>query len=129
MQVTDDVYEKSARRIYYKYKYRANLKGVDFSLDFDTFKKIAEQNCTYCGKPPHITPKEGSKAKSAHKNPWIHNSIDRIVNEKGYVKGNCQACCVLCNKLKSNMTEVEFITIVLKIFCHRGLKLLMEERD
>lgn len=36
-------------------------------------------------------------------------SLDRIDNSKGYLKGNVRLVCVAINKMRSNMTDEEFI--------------------
>lgn len=121
--MVDDPFLKSARRVYYKYQYRAKSRGTAFSIDFGTFRELAEKNCSYCGAEPVEV---GSKR---HVIPWKYNTIDRIINEKGYVEGNVQPCCKVCNKLKSNLSEHEFITIVSRIVCYMGSRLIKDERN
>lgn len=69
-------------------KATALYKNVPFNLSIETVKSIYfEKNCFYCQKPIPLGKKE----------------TDRIIPSKGYVDGNCVACCKSCNVLKRDM--------------------------
>lgn len=47
-------------------------------------------------------------------------SLDRIDSSKGYVAGNVQLVCSAVNKMKSNMTETQFIDLCLLVAQNNG---------
>jgi len=51
---------------------------------------------------------------------WEYNGIDRINNERGYLKENCVAACFKCNKMKSDYTQEEFLDHIKKIYNHNS---------
>jgi hypothetical protein len=53
------------------------------------------------------------------KNNPYQASIDRIDNDKGYIKGNVQIVCNAINQMKSNLTDDEFMDYVSAIYEHR----------
>lgn len=53
-------------------------------------------------------------------NPY-QASIDRIDNDKGYIKGNVQIVCNIVNQMKSNLTDVEFFDYVKAIHENRNI--------
>ncbi len=80
------------------YKERAKSKNRSFKLSFKQFKKLCLSKCTYCGAPPE------DGYEHSYKNLRFRiNGIDRLDNNKGYVKTNCLACCTYCNYAKKDM--------------------------
>ena len=53
------------------------------------------------------------------KNNPYQASIDRIDNDKGYIKGNVQIVCNSINQMKSNLTDNVFMDYVSAIYKHR----------
>jgi hypothetical protein len=45
--------------------------------------------------------------------------LDRIDNNKTYLKDNVVPCCKRCNVAKNNMTQTEFISLCIKIVKHK----------
>lgn len=109
-------YVGSFRRVYRKYKRRAEAKGIAFDLDEISFKFLCEIPCTYCGAEPTPSPSHENIFNGA----WHWNGLDRIDNTKGYIFGNVQPCCSLCNQLKSNLTEKDFLNQIQSIITHYG---------
>jgi hypothetical protein len=70
--------------------------------EFLTFTKLA--TCYYCGR---------NLVWRTHQNR--HWNLDRID-----IKTNCVPCCSLCNRMKSNMIQNEFISHCQKIVNHAG---------
>lgn len=74
-------------RRYCSVKQHSKPRGKDFSLTLDEFIMIYnEWKCYYCGAEENL-------------------SIDRVDNDKGYVRGNCVLACLPCNKQKYNNTS------------------------
>ena len=79
------------------YKYKAKKRGLDFKIDFKEFQKLWQKKCGYCGSNIETV------------------GIDRIDNNKGYIKGNIKSCCWMCNNMKNTYTEKEFMKQCKKI--------------
>ena len=91
------LYSFTSRGKYLKYKQNSKKRNIEFKLTFNEFIKFWKKDCTYC------------------KSKIITIGIDRIDNNLGYIKGNVQSCCSLCNGMKSNFSEEEFLDQCLKI--------------
>lgn len=93
------------------YKNNANKRNHVFELSRDQFEFFIYATCAYCG----IAPTE----RHLNGNSFVVNGIDRIDNAIGYVIENCCACCKRCNRMKSAMSNVEFILHCIEVAkCH-----------
>lgn len=74
-------------------KFKANTKtrGLDLAISYDLFTNLVNQPCSYCCSLPL-------------------NGIDRVDNTRGYVLGNVQPCCRICNRAKREMPIRDFKT-------------------
>jgi len=94
---------------YKDYKLGAMYRDLPFDLSVTLFYSIIVQDCYYCEDPPsQVIKKYNSSLK--------YNGIDRIDNNLGYTEGNCVPCCGICNRMKSNMTQKEFLERCSKIY-------------
>lgn len=75
-----------------------NYRNLSFTITFEEFKKISQNDCFYCGVPS--------------------TGFDRIDSNQGYEPHNIIACCQICNFGKSNMSHDKFIIQCDKIFNH-----------
>lgn len=82
---------------------------------------MAENPCAFCGIEPY-----SREDHERYNGAWEWTGIDRIDNSKGYLQGNIQACCGLCNRLKSDMGEKEFLSHIAKVF-HRRVGSIKED--
>lgn len=73
-------------------KSKAKLRGIPFNLDFNTYEKLLQQGCHYCDKD--LTTEVGV-------------GLDRIDNNKGYIKDNVIPCCGNHNKLRGDYLSVK----------------------
>lgn len=96
-----------ARYLYNNYKYHAELRNLDFKLEFDEFLRLTQSNCHYCNQEP--------RQRTRGTQPFIYNGIDRVENSIGYFKTNVVSCCLTCNRAKNKMTYLEFISWIKKI--------------
>ena len=46
----DNAWMKTPRGKFSKYKSGAKVRGHEFSLDFELFNSLLNQNCHYCGR-------------------------------------------------------------------------------
>lgn len=69
--------------------------------EFVNWYKSAERKCVFCDIPEslcRLLPHRGSNNRL---------SIDRIKNSVGYVEGNLQLACLLCNRVKNDIFSNE----------------------
>lgn len=97
------------REVYLRYKRRGRSGGKGFSLTFESFLELTQQECAYCLKPPFRikTHRDGDT--------FIYNGVDRIDSSRGYHLGNVQPCCRPCNVMKSDLTEDQFREHILRL--------------
>lgn len=111
--------ETAFNTLFYNYTRSAKERGLDFNLTKEEFRKITKQNCYYCGSAPYsvMTP-------SADVGEYIYSGIDRQNNDIGYTTKNCVSCCKNCNFFKFQLTAVDFINHVNKIYEYQKSKQL-----
>lgn len=90
------------------YKRNARNRNLVFKLTFNDFINLVSKNCYYCNAEPANI----AKSKNA---VFTYNGIDRVDNSVGYIKENCVTCCNVCNRMKNNLTQEEFYTLVTNI--------------
>lgn len=78
------------------YKQNARQKNREWSLDRESFDRLYDAACTYCG----VEPSRG---------------VDRIDNHSGYTPSNSASCCTKCNYAKRDMTVGEFLSWVSQV--------------
>lgn len=98
-------------RLYTHYKYNAKYREYSFTLSKKQFYSIVTANCFYCGISPQQYLTEPAEK-------FLYNGIDRIDNNKGYIRNNVVACCKVCNNAKASMSKKEFIQWVRRISIH-----------
>jgi hypothetical protein len=99
--------EEAARHnLFAQYRYNAKSRKLEFSLSEQEFNALTSSNCAFCGIEPlqiHRLKRQGGV------DTCLVNGIDRIDNDKGYMAGNVQPCCKICNQAKHTMKLVDFI--------------------
>jgi hypothetical protein len=105
--------EASCRTAIRNYQRYAAKRCQEFALTNEQFRYITKQNCYYCNKEP------AQRLRMSKNGFYIYNGIDRLNNNIGYVYENCVPCCHQCNRMKSTLTEDEFIDHLRKIINHR----------
>ena len=104
--------ESSRNHLFYLYKYKAEKKGLEFSLSLEEFSRLTKMNCRYCGaEPSQVKLQKGV-------NPYIYNGLDRIDSSKGYALGNVAPCCGHCNVAKLDKSEDEFAEWIVRAYYH-----------
>lgn len=89
--------------VYSGYKLRAKRKNLLFDISLEEFYSLTQTRCNYCGVEP-----ANSYSTEDRNGSFCYNGIDRVDNTKGYIKGNCVACCKVCNRAKDILTKDEF---------------------
>lgn len=98
------IYHQTPKRRFQDYKKRAKQKELQFQLSFDQFMSFWDKACSYCGKD------------------FKGIGIDRIDSNQGYIINNCQSCCPICNKMKSNYDEKFFLDRIKLIYKHENIR-------
>jgi hypothetical protein len=104
----------SFHRLFNSYKNQAKRRNIEFTLPRDTFAKLTSSPCHYCGKEPSQSPKGDVRYNGI----YVHNGVDRVDPEKGYVEMNCVPCCWCCNNAKSSMSINQFLSWVRRVHEH-----------
>jgi hypothetical protein len=92
---------------YQEIKHGAKVRSIPFLLTHEEHTKLILDACFYCGKLSGIGDEEGNT---------YFNGVDRVDNEKGYIIGNCIACCFICNRMKHVLPVKDFIEHIAKIY-------------
>lgn len=82
-------WSKTTKGRYKSYRVQSKKRNREFSLSLNDFTEIINRNCMYCGE--------------------ISLGIDRLDNKLGYTLNNSKPCCGECNKMKRDMSFIEFI--------------------
>lgn len=94
----------TSKYLFKQIKKSAKARGLDFNLDEEDL--VPPENCPHCGIKLRTYIGEGSKGNDAL-------SVDRLDNNKGYIKGNIAIVCWRANNLKRDAT-VEELELLIK---------------
>lgn len=105
---------------YNSLKSGAKARGYDFKLTKQQLKKILKENqtCGLTGRP--VTHQQHDPFKA---------SIDRIDNNKGYVRGNFQVVSSRINRHRLDLPLDQFIEMCLDVAAHQGWKPPVDQDD
>jgi hypothetical protein len=98
--------KKLVRTVFSSYRNRAIKRNFKFELTLPQFTVLLQGNCIYCNKKAEENKRSGKVN---------YSGIDRINNEKGYIKDNVASCCSMCNYMKASYTLKEFLEQVKRI--------------
>lgn len=96
-----------------QYKKGARIRQKDWSLTDGEAMELMSAPCKYCGRKPDFV---GNK--------FAYNGIDRVNNKSGYVTENVAPCCSMCNYMKSDYSEAEFLQQVESIYNHQAASIM-----
>ena len=101
----------SMRQKIVSYKKIAKIRGHEYKLTDEQFKKITQQDCHYCGaKPSNVNHPEWGNGE------YTYSGMDRVDNNKGYTEDNVVPCCKICNMAKNNLTLKEFQDWIKRVY-------------
>lgn len=107
-------YEASLNQIYSSYKKGARTRDLVFDIPEDDFEKLVTANCHYCG----IEPLQGWCRHRDINGVLLHNGVDRMDHNIGYIMSNVVTCCKRCNISKREMGYDEFLNWVERVYNH-----------
>ena len=97
--------------LYRRYKRSAKLRGYHFTMGFDEFIRIIQQDCYYCGE-------KSNQVNKVKRSEFVYTGLDRVMNSRGYDTGNVKPCCKKCNRAKWQRNKEEFISWISKCRNH-----------
>ncbi len=86
-------------------------RGFSWTLSDQEALAVMLGACFYCGAAPH-------KMHGTLIAKMLRNGIDRKDSKKGYEPDNVVTCCFLCNRMKMQMSDIEFLAHCKKIVDH-----------
>lgn len=95
------------------YRVNSRSKGRAISLSDEDFRKLFSGDCYYCGQPP-------SNVRQTTGDFIVWNGIDRVNSELNYISENCVSCCTMCNLMKLDKSQNEFIEHCKKVAKHNN---------
>ncbi len=99
--------EASFNCVFARYRRHAKTSDRKFTLSKEQFRELVKQNCYYCGQEPNQIYKSQNQTGE-----YIYNGLDRIDNTKGYIVDNVVPCCGVCNWMKRDLSQIEFLSHV-----------------
>ena len=105
--------DSAFRNLLHRYKKTAASKGLIFSLTDEEFRTLTSSPCAYTGRlPSRVVYNKSASSR------YVYNGIDRVENDKGYIVGNCVACCYEANSAKSTLTYEQFLSLCRDVVAH-----------
>ena len=89
-------YERTPEGSYQRYKHGAKYRQISFELTYNEFLMFWQKPCFYGGCAVETI------------------GLDRIDSQSGYHLSNLVSCCSVHNKMKSTMTQEQFLN-----YCER----------
>lgn len=99
--VCKDAYLSSMAGRHMVFAIAAKRRGLECSLTVEEFRELKSSPCYLCGEHGDV-------------------GIDRVVSSIGYIKGNVEACCSVCNSMKFVFELEAFINQCKKIVNHNS---------
>ena len=122
--------EASYRAKASNYISQAKKRKIECTLTYDEIISLLKGNCFYCDDPPSNLYNARSRNRVNKKNKVqyavnnaedytiLYNGIDRLDNNKGYIKDNVVSCCTQCNTAKLTFGLEEFKKWITKVYNH-----------
>lgn len=113
-----DRWRVALRRVLRNYRRHATRRGFVWGLSRETFFKLTQEPCFYCGAEKSNRceiPLEGRRKTEAS---VTYNGIDRKNNSEGYTEANSVPCCATCNYAKRGLSYEDFLALARRI-CER----------
>ena len=112
--------QQAANELFRNYKKGASSRGYAFALTIKQFSELVFGKCFYCGcKGFGVRNIKYRYNNEDIRVTVIHNGIDRMDNNLGYVTENCVSCCVVCNRAKMRLSFDEFVVYLNNLVSYR----------
>ena len=93
-------------------KKSAKIRNLEFMLSDAEAIELMKKPCFWCGV---YLGNKGSQTRTINGNPG-YNGLDRIDNNKGYIKDNVVPCCGRCNKARHTQSMSEFLLMCKAVY-------------
>ena len=118
--------EVHLNQLYKNYKASSKRRKLPFLLSKENFQILINGACYFCGTNPNTL----FVIKNIRTNNSIYyNGVDRLDNNIGYLTNNCVSCCKFCNFAKRELTVLEFLHCVEKIFKHSSERGIIDNTE
>ena len=97
------------------YKVGARKRGLVWDISEQSFNKLINDNCYFCGAQPSTV-----RAAKRCNGDLTYNGIDRLDNTVGYIQTNVVSCCKICNRAKCNLPIDSFLEWIKNIKDYNG---------
>ncbi len=117
----------TANTLYSRHKYDGKHRGLGF-LSRREWDLLVYSPCYYCGQIDTRNPSASCASKKARLGDEIDkwdlkiNGVDRLDPKMRYTRGNCVACCGVCNIMKNSASVDEFEAKIYAIYKNRALE-------
>ena len=88
---TNKKHARTPTTIFARYRLGAKARNLSFEITKEQFLSFWQKPCSYCG------------------DEIKYIGLDRIDNDKGYTPDNIRSCCAICNKMKRDQKENDFL--------------------
>jgi hypothetical protein len=98
--------------------------GYDDGCDFETFLRLSQNPCYYCGRLPHRTYNMANKGQrkvsqmQRDLGDFTYNGLDRLDSSRNHTPDNIVPCCYDCNRAKMAMSIDEFFSHIERVYLH-----------
>lgn len=100
------------KKLYRRYKQAASHRQLEFTLTEEDFRLLTSSRCFYCGCEPSqnsdLADVRDISMERIEFGRYTYNGVDRVNPDHDYTNDNCVACCAVCNRMKSDMSLLEF---------------------
>lgn len=103
LKVIDAAYRQTMKGRYNTYKSGAKYRGHLFDLSVEEFSTFWQKDCSYCGSAITTI------------------GLDRIDSSVGYQIDNLISCCSVCNRMKLDHNEQEWLDKMFTILKYKGV--------
>ena len=104
LEWSKDYRQRHPERVMYRAaKTRAKLKGIEFNIDYSDI--VIPEKCPILGIDIVVQAGRGTKGGKPNS-----PSLDRIDNEKGYIKGNVQVISHFANSMKFTANKDQLLS-------------------
>jgi hypothetical protein len=116
-------YEELSGTRWASYQKGAEVRGMQFEVTIEYAWSLflqQERTCALSGSPIYFDMELGNLCKYGHQGGTA--SLDRIDSKQGYIPGNIQWVHKYINKMKMDLPEQDFFSMVKQIYEYKQLK-------
>lgn len=95
-------FHKAARNKYYRIRFSAFQRGIEFDLLFEDYEPLHGKSCHYCNSDS--------------------TGLDRIDSDGGYTLDNVVPCCKHCNYAKGSRSTKDFMEHIKRVYEYNFLR-------